>query len=214
MKFKRKKTSPEIPTASMGDVAFLLIIFFILTTTFSINKGFDFGLPPKEQDSTEEQQERRPAVTVIVSPVMTGAFIAGDYKVITIDEEKNLRIFDKNSLQGVYQFMYEAFEKVRTKQEQMIMAGQFVGESWKKLPVYILIHPDAPVDGWVDVWEEIQKLDDHYFPPEFEEFEGVERRKPKKEKLATHIPHVNQFFLILETNQELLPQLREHIPDL
>ena len=35
MKFKIKKIQPVVPTASMADIAFLLIIFFMLTTSFS-----------------------------------------------------------------------------------------------------------------------------------------------------------------------------------
>jgi biopolymer transport protein ExbD len=39
MKFRRTVgIKATIPTASMGDIAFLLIIFFIVTTTFSIDK--------------------------------------------------------------------------------------------------------------------------------------------------------------------------------
>ncbi len=35
MKFKIKTIQPVVPTASMADIAFLLIIFFMLTTSFS-----------------------------------------------------------------------------------------------------------------------------------------------------------------------------------
>ena len=33
-----KQTEPNIPTASMADIAFLLIIFFMLTITFEVDK--------------------------------------------------------------------------------------------------------------------------------------------------------------------------------
>ena len=33
-----KKTTPVIPTASMADIAFLLIIFFMVTMTFEVDK--------------------------------------------------------------------------------------------------------------------------------------------------------------------------------
>jgi biopolymer transport protein ExbD len=35
----------EIPTGSMGDIAFLLIIFFMLTTVFSKDRGIKMELP-------------------------------------------------------------------------------------------------------------------------------------------------------------------------
>jgi biopolymer transport protein ExbD len=39
---------PEIPTASMADIAFLLIIFFMLTAVYSSNYGLEYGLPKNE----------------------------------------------------------------------------------------------------------------------------------------------------------------------
>ncbi|MFQ5739714.1 MAG: ExbD/TolR family protein [Acidobacteriota bacterium] len=35
MRYRVKKIAPSVPTASMADIAFLLIIFFMLTTSFS-----------------------------------------------------------------------------------------------------------------------------------------------------------------------------------
>jgi biopolymer transport protein ExbD len=56
MKIQHKKSSPEIPSASMGDIAFLLIIFFMLTSVFSMDKGIQFKLP-KEEAATMTQPE-------------------------------------------------------------------------------------------------------------------------------------------------------------
>ena len=36
----------SIPTSSMADIAFLLIIFFLVTTSFSRDKGLGLTLPP------------------------------------------------------------------------------------------------------------------------------------------------------------------------
>ncbi|OGF68097.1 MAG: hypothetical protein A2Y62_05685 [Candidatus Fischerbacteria bacterium RBG_13_37_8] len=46
----RKKLGSEIPTASMADIAFLLIIFFMITGIFALTKGPSFA-PPKEDDA-------------------------------------------------------------------------------------------------------------------------------------------------------------------
>lgn len=45
MKLQRRRISDEIPTASMADVAFLLVIFFMITTTFAATQGLDMKLP-------------------------------------------------------------------------------------------------------------------------------------------------------------------------
>lgn len=46
---KRVKPS-EIPTASMADIAFLLLIFFLVTTTIDMDKGLGLVLPPKGEE--------------------------------------------------------------------------------------------------------------------------------------------------------------------
>ena len=49
---KKSKVSDEIPTASMADIAFLLLIFFLVTTVFPKDKGLSVVLP--EQGETAE----------------------------------------------------------------------------------------------------------------------------------------------------------------
>lgn len=44
---KKKKRTSEIPTASMADIAFLLLIFFLVTTTIDLDKGISLVLPAK-----------------------------------------------------------------------------------------------------------------------------------------------------------------------
>ena len=48
MRCKTVPASDEIPTSSMADIAFLLIIYFMVTTTFTATRGLDFGVPPDE----------------------------------------------------------------------------------------------------------------------------------------------------------------------
>lgn len=44
---KRKTSSAEIPTGSLADMAFLLLIFFLVVTTIGSDKGIDLVLPPE-----------------------------------------------------------------------------------------------------------------------------------------------------------------------
>jgi biopolymer transport protein ExbD len=50
---RTKKSDLEIPTDSVSDIAFLLIIFFILTTTLSKLSGFTAELP--SADASQKQ---------------------------------------------------------------------------------------------------------------------------------------------------------------
>ena len=46
MELKRKAgTGARIPTSSMADIAFLLIIFFMVTTIFKLEEGLPISLP-------------------------------------------------------------------------------------------------------------------------------------------------------------------------
>jgi|SRR5690606_1733031 biopolymer transport protein ExbD len=58
MAIMRKKSRPsgEIPTSSMADIAFLLLIFFLVTTVFDEEKGLSIVLP--ESKETQEVSQR------------------------------------------------------------------------------------------------------------------------------------------------------------
>jgi biopolymer transport protein ExbD len=46
MKRNRERGEPEIPSASLPDIVFQLLIFFLVTTTIDVDKGLDLVLPP------------------------------------------------------------------------------------------------------------------------------------------------------------------------
>ena len=49
------RSTPEIPNASMADIAFLLLTFFLVTTTIANDRGLSLILPPPpEAQQTEE----------------------------------------------------------------------------------------------------------------------------------------------------------------
>ena len=49
---KKKRAGAEIPTSSMADIAFLLLIFFLVTTTIDVDTGIGMTLPPEPDDTT------------------------------------------------------------------------------------------------------------------------------------------------------------------
>lgn len=46
----KQRSGPEINSSSMADIAFLLLIFFLVTTTIANDKGLSLQLPPKPED--------------------------------------------------------------------------------------------------------------------------------------------------------------------
>ncbi len=66
MKLRKEEPSAEIPASSMADIAFLLIIYFMVTTTFAATRGLDFALP--EDDDTPPIIEKEDSVLVSIQP--------------------------------------------------------------------------------------------------------------------------------------------------
>jgi biopolymer transport protein ExbD len=48
---KKKERESEIPMASLADIAFLLLIFFLVTTTIDVDKGIGLTLPGKGEET-------------------------------------------------------------------------------------------------------------------------------------------------------------------
>jgi len=59
---RRTKGGAEIPTSSMSDIAFLLLLFFMVTTVFSTEEGLNIILPKAE--ATQRIRLRRNTTNV------------------------------------------------------------------------------------------------------------------------------------------------------
>ncbi|MCX7995322.1 MAG: biopolymer transporter ExbD [candidate division WOR-3 bacterium] len=82
---QRKKIQPVIPTASMGDIAFLIIIFFMTTTVFTRDKGIKMLLPEKTQQETKVKPEN--VVSILINPEGALKLKAAGYDGIDIAPE-------------------------------------------------------------------------------------------------------------------------------
>ena len=64
---KRKRREAEIPTASMADIAFLLLIFFLVTTTINVDTGIGMTLPPKLEEEDPPPVRERNMLKILVN---------------------------------------------------------------------------------------------------------------------------------------------------
>ncbi len=54
---KTKRQMTEIPSASLADIAFLLLIFFLVTTTMDVDSGIYRKLPQWVESQQDDQQD-------------------------------------------------------------------------------------------------------------------------------------------------------------
>jgi len=61
-----KRSAPEINAGSMADIAFLLLIFFLVTTTVDKDKGLSRSLPPIQDENVEPPILKQKNVFVVI----------------------------------------------------------------------------------------------------------------------------------------------------
>ncbi len=62
-----RRSSPEVNAGSMADIAFLLLIFFLVTTTIETDSGISRKLPPMEEIEEDVVIKQRNIFTVLLN---------------------------------------------------------------------------------------------------------------------------------------------------
>jgi biopolymer transport protein ExbD len=126
MKLKRDdKVDDEIPTSSMADIAFLLIIYFMVTTTFAATRGLDFALP--KDDDNPPQVEKEESVLI---EIQAGGVLVVDTKPMELDmileylkpklERNPMKPVIIRPLEGsFYGHMVDVFDELRQSEAKM-----------------------------------------------------------------------------------------------
>jgi biopolymer transport protein ExbD len=125
MKLKKGTVSEEIPTASMADIAFLLIIYFMVTTTFAATRGLDFSLP--QEEDTPPMVEKEEAVLI---EIQAGGALIVDQKPMQLGEileylkpklERNPRkpVIIRPQQNAAYGDMVNVFDELRQANDKI-----------------------------------------------------------------------------------------------
>ncbi len=129
MRFKRNsRVEAEIPNASMSDIAFLLLIFFMVTTAFAARKGIDFRLPAPAKDDQEIEEKELKAITIQVlasgrlvidgSPKNVGDIQPYIKPVLAVDPKKFVII--QMDMDATYGSMMEVMDELKLAEVQNI----------------------------------------------------------------------------------------------
>ena len=91
----RRFKGGEIPTASMADIAFLLLIFFLVTTTIDMDKGLGIVLPAEGE---QVEVSKKNILNCLINS--TGQVLLGDtpVRISDINREVRQRLQENNRL--------------------------------------------------------------------------------------------------------------------
>jgi biopolymer transport protein ExbD len=92
---KRAREEAEIPSSSLADIAFLLLIFFLVTTTIDVDTGIGLVLPPPpEPDQEPPPIKERNLLKILVNS--QGLILLDDQPVVIQEVKDKVKEFIKN----------------------------------------------------------------------------------------------------------------------
>jgi len=115
---KRKKQPAEIPTSSMADIAFLLLIFFLVTTTIDMDKGLTLVLPaPGEEKEIPKENISNLLINAAGNVMLDEEFIpltqiARTVRIMILNN-KNLIISVKTDRETDYQVFVSVLDQLK-----------------------------------------------------------------------------------------------------
>jgi len=124
----RKASGPQrvtIPTASQGDIAFLIMIFFMTTSMFAKEKGLKMVLPELGQ-ATKIKAENilavavNPAGQVLVGDQIVNVEDVRDIVVKRLAENADLAIALRVSRKAPYRLMVDVFDQLKLAKAERI----------------------------------------------------------------------------------------------
>ena len=140
---KRKRNATEIPTSSMADIAFLLIIFFMLTAVFTSSRGLQFAFPKDDPNDLNVQPEE----AVHIKIVGEGQFLVdktpmsleqmGGYIQVKMEQNPEKPVIIQTEPQVPYYVMIDVFDLLRYLEVKNIsIPTKSEIERWKKFGVF------------------------------------------------------------------------------
>ena len=119
MRIQRRVLPVEIPTASMADVAFLLIIFFLVASFYSVTRGIQFSLPQHD----EQALTAAPEAATLIEIASNGALTVDSRPMALAELQAYLQprlqrnparsVIMQTSLDAPYEAMTNVFDELR-----------------------------------------------------------------------------------------------------
>jgi biopolymer transport protein ExbD len=93
---RKSKASPEINAGSMADIAFLLLIFFLVTVTMDVDTGITRKLPPPVEDEKTVDQKQRNIFEVLINSANQLLVEGKPGDILTLKEDAKIFFLNPN----------------------------------------------------------------------------------------------------------------------
>ena len=123
MIIKRKRKVDEVNSSSMADIAFLLLVFFLVTTTISMDKGINIILPAEGSNKDVNTEDIINVVLAADGSIVFDEKLKDLYEIKSLVENeirknKNMIFSIKTSTRADYQdyvALLDEFKKAKAK---------------------------------------------------------------------------------------------------
>ena len=129
---KKQRREAEIPTSSMADIAFLLLIFFLVTTTIDVDTGIGMTLPPELDPEVEPPPVKERNILKILINTQGQVLIENEPSAIArVREEVRKHVTNNGADPGYAENPNKAVVSIKTdRQTPYNMYIQALDEVW------------------------------------------------------------------------------------
>ena len=112
------RKTPDINASSQADIAFLLLVFFLITTTMDVDKGISRKLPPMPEENQQQEDVKINRRNIIVVKINSADRLLAGNEPIDVsqlkDKIKEFLNVSEDRYPGVKKNVMESFKQILT----------------------------------------------------------------------------------------------------